>query len=172
MAQPESTEVIISDACCLIDLHEAGLLPPFFSLPYRFWMPDLVFAELSSFSKSAQEMLRQQGLDIRPLSGQALQTVLKLQAEKPRLSWQDCSAFVLAFQTPSSILLTSDQHLRLHAQAQGQRVHGLLWVMDEFDSHQLLSRKVLCQVLQAWSDSPGVFLPVQELRQRIQKFSE
>lgn len=170
MGQPENHEVIISDACCLIDLREADLLFAFFSLPYRFWMPDLVFAELISFSSTEQVQLQQHGLEIRSLSGKALQAVLTLQAQKPRLSWQDCSAFVLADQTPDSILLTSDHHLRLHAQSQGQRVHGLLWVIDQLDLYQRLTHKALCQVLRDWKASAFVFLPAQELQQRIQIF--
>ncbi len=64
------------------------------------------------------------------------------------LSANDCFCSVTA-QTYSGILLTGDALLRKVAAANGLRVHGVLWVVDELEAAEVCSRSHLSRALKA-----------------------
>ncbi len=52
-------QVIVSDTSCLIDLRVGNILAPFFSLPYRFVIPEELFeSEFLSFSLDEKALSR------------------------------------------------------------------------------------------------------------------
>lgn len=165
-------KLIVSDACCLIDLEMTALTAPFLSLPFEFWIPDLTFAELLSFSEQDKQRLIQSGLQIKELNGSSLQEVLLIHRHHPALSWQDVTSFVLARQTPESILLTSDRRLRTYAESQQVEVHGLLWVIDQLEHQQLLTPAVLLSAIEIWQNDPTVRLPAKAVQQKIKTLRE
>lgn len=164
--------IIVSDACCLIDLEMTELIAPFLSLPFEFWIPDLTFAELRSFSAQDKQRLIHSGLQIKELNGPSLQQVLLIHRDHPVLSWQDVTSFVLARQTPESILLTSDKRLRSYAETQHVEVHGLLWVIDQLEHHQCLTPAVLLSAIEIWQNDPTVRLPAKELQKKIKALKQ
>ncbi|MGE3726889.1 MAG: hypothetical protein AB7I41_15120 [Candidatus Sericytochromatia bacterium] len=159
-------KVIVSDSCCLIDLELASLLNALLALPCEVWMPELSFkSELLSLSEQRKTELLGLGLQVKAFSSVEMQNIQALQQAIPALSHQDCAAFVLAADTPESVLLTSDKRLRNHAMQSQVAVHGLLWLVELFWQKQLVPVALLLQALEDWQSDPSVRLPQAELKQ-------
>jgi predicted nucleic acid-binding protein len=81
-----------------------------------------------------------------------------------------CFALALAEQTADCILLTSDSALRRIASERGIEVHGVLWTIDELERAGLATVRQLYDALRLLEQDSLVFLPKDELRQRIHRF--
>lgn len=142
-----SVRVTVQDANILIDLMKADLLAIFFSQAYEFITTDLVLDELHI----------EQQLPLRPyiVSGKlrviavdhaALIAINKLLQQYKRLSLQDCSAMHFA-ESLDAILMTGDGCLRRAAQGCGIQVCGMLRILDELVSQNLIEELDACQRL-------------------------
>lgn len=159
-------KVIVSDSCCLIDLELAALLNALLALPCDVWIPELSFkSELLSLTEQRKTELLGLGLHVKAFSAIEMYTIQALQQAIPALSYQDCAAFVLAADTPESVLLTSDKRLRNHALQSQVEVHGLLWLVELFWQKQHVPVALLLQALEDWQADPSVRLPLAELKQ-------
>ncbi len=117
----------VVDTSILIDLHIARLLNEFFQLPYSFFAPDAIIAELHE--PDGQSLLKL-GLQQSQLAGSQILEVLQLRAQYRQPSVNDIFALVTAKEI-KAILLTNDASLRKLAQAHEIPFHGTLWVLDE-----------------------------------------
>ena len=86
-----------------------------------------------------------------------------------RLTLNDCFALVLAEDIDNSILLTGDGSLREIAEGNGIEVRGVLWVIDELESHEIVPLRRLHDTLQLFHDDDLVFLPADEVVRRIRR---
>lgn len=119
--------VIVNDANILIDLVELKLLPHFFTLEFEFLTTELVLAELLRSNTSPCSSTSANGqLIVYEMTGDDLTEICLIQASKPTLSEQDCSAFYQARHLAT--LITSNNTLRAFAKEQQLEVHGHLWV--------------------------------------------
>lgn len=117
----------VVDTSVLIDLHIGKLLNEFFQLPYSFFAPDVIIAELHE--PDGQTLLKL-GLQQSQLAGSQILEVLQLRAQHRQPSVNDIFALVTAREI-KAILLTSNGSLRKLAHAHEIPVHGTLWVLDE-----------------------------------------
>ena len=86
----------------------------------------------------------------------------------PHISSYDAFALAIA-KHRGIILLSGDGALRKAAQAEGVEVHGTIWVVDLLKEQRKIEREEYREILQALADhcGKGVFLPLDELRRRL-----
>jgi hypothetical protein len=110
-------------------------------------------------------------LIVLEFSEEEIVEITKLQAQKPKLSEQDCSAIVCA-QKVKGELLTSDNNLRKFAQAKKMVVRGHLWIFDQLVEHKAISGITAIQKLTELIEktNPRLGLPKGECETRINKW--
>ncbi len=166
------TCVIVNDASCLIDLRKGGLLGVVCDLPYRFVIPLPVRAsEVLDFSEADWQALDKAGMITHDLTPYEVGQALAVKEVHAGLSANDCFCLVTARAYPG-ILLTGDALLRRVAAANGLRVHGVLWVVDELKAAAVCSKSTLSRALKAWQSDETVFLPSSEVSVRLEYLAE
>ncbi len=125
----------VADASILFDLRNGGALRTLAALPYRFIVPDVVFAELDA---PLRGMVQDLGFEIGELGAQAVGEIFALRPEHPRLSVADLFALFVALDR-QAMLLTGDARLRKLAEIRGLVVHGTLWALDELYTQHALN---------------------------------
>ena len=90
-------------------------------------------------------------------------------AQHQALAVHDCFALALAEQTEDCILLTGDSALRRIASGIGIEVHGILWTIDELERTSLAPARQLYDALSLLEQDNLVFLPKDEIRQRLRR---
>lgn len=166
-------KIIVNDANILIDLVELKILPYFFKLEFEFRTSQFILDELFEEQQEALIPYVETGkLTLDDFSEIDLAVIASIQASKPKLSEQDCSAFYQA-KRESATLITSDNLLRKFAKNQNIEVHGHLWVFDKLYNQQVITgaRAVeklnhLCNVV-----NPRLGLPKLECQKRIEKWN-
>jgi predicted nucleic acid-binding protein len=163
-------EIIVNDSSCLIDLRKCGLLTTALLLPFRFIVAlPLITAELHGFNEADWDDLRARGLDVIDLSPVQVERAIALMRLFPGLSAYDCFSLALAESTDNAMLLTGDQQLRTRAAGLGVEVHGVLWISDEIEMASAMPLADLAKALGRLEADPLVFLPVNEVRIRIER---
>ncbi|SFD95356.1 hypothetical protein SAMN04488523_10410 [Sulfitobacter brevis] len=164
------TCVIVNDASCLIDLRKGQLLHVLFRLPYQFIVPlPIREEELLDFTPQEWRMLEDGGFTTYDLPGEEVAQVFALKKKHSGLSANDCFALVTATCQENGILLTGDGQLRKVAAARDVRVHGVLWIIDELCEAMACEVELLIFALELWRDDRAVFLPPQEIDDRLRR---
>ena len=164
--------IIVSDTSCLIDLRIGQLLAALFALPFEVQLAlPLARDELSIFTEADWQQLAAQGLKIVDLDGKLVARALVLKREHRRLSAYDALTLALAESEKHSVLLTSDRALRNAATTVAIEAHGILWIIDKLVEARLLSAADLLAALKRPEADPLVYLPVEELKNRIGKLA-
>lgn len=136
--------VLVSDISVLIDLDRANLLEHLFQLPHDFCVPDLLFKrELSS---DLGDRLRKLGLDVVDLFPKEVARATSLRRNFKVLSTPDTFAFSVA-EARRWTLLTEDLALRRLAEQHGVEMHGLLWIIEEFELKGVVEARSLYRAL-------------------------
>jgi predicted nucleic acid-binding protein len=156
------SRVYVSDTNIWIDFRNAGLLDALFKLPLRLCCTDFVVHELMDLNT---QMLRQKGLLVETLEGEAISRLFGLMAEHNNSSLADVSCYLLARDTGRP-LLTGDGRLRKQATQDGLQVHRALWLLDQLVAHGVIDAAAACKGLQAML-LHGARLPAQECRARL-----
>lgn len=164
---------LIADSSCVIDLHKVALLLPLFELPYTIVMPQtLLDDELFRLKDDEKRELIDRGLQTRHLDAAGLVQAERYFDRFPALAWNDCLALRMAEEMEAAILLTGDSLLRRIATKKAIEVHGVIWALDEMERLAVVEPARLAVTIQALLDDPLVFLPDQELRERLQRLSK
>jgi hypothetical protein len=152
----------VTDANIWIDVHNADLLDAVFELPVTWLTPDIVlYNELLTVDRT---LLIELGLEVRTLSGHELNRILELNAQYPNPSPRDLAVLVVA-DADDGIVITGDGPLRSAAEAEGQSVHGVLWVLDELVERDIITPSRALAALNAMIDL-GSRLPEEPVRKR------
>ena len=161
--------VVVNDANILIDLVKLQLLPHFFALNLEFHTSSLILEELHPEQlQQLQEYIDDGTLEIIDFTDEELITIALLEAEKPALSQQDCSAIVSA-QKVDGELITSDGNLRKFAATKNITVRGHLWVLDLMVANGVITGAIALEKLALLRDviNPHLGLPKTECELRI-----
>ena len=70
------------------------------------------------------------------------------------------------------MLLTGDASLRKLAEKNDVEVHGVLWITDELERHEIVAARRLHNALCLLRDDVLVFLPEQQLARRIRRLAK
>lgn len=160
--------VIVNDASCLFDLRKGRLLHAMLSLPFQFVVPYPVRAsELLDFTAQEWRVLKDGGVITFDLPPDAVAEALLIQADRARLSANDCFCLVTAACHDDAVLLTGDQALRRVAGEMGLEAHGVLWLIDRLHEAAQCPLDLLVSALETWRDDPAVFLPNDEIELRL-----
>lgn len=161
--------IIINDSSALIDLAKTQLLECLLQLPYRFVIPDVLYAdELITLRHYCREQLLDIGFMLGELDGPQVGKASEYSQQYPQLSLNDCFALVMAETTADAVLLTGDQRLRRVAEQQGVAVHGILWILDQAYEQGAVEAATLHAALLVLARDPLTRLPGKELQRRIQ----
>ena len=160
--------VIISDSSCLIDLHKGRLLEELFNLPFTFAIPQPLFEE-ELLSISSKEKMLTLGLEVLVVPGTQVLAAQTYFNENRRLKLNDCFALAMAESINESILFTGDNPLRMLAEIKEIETHGVLWATDMLETHTNIDLNRILDALLQYEKDPLVFLPKEELKQRIRK---
>lgn len=156
----------------MIDLMKAALLEDMLRLPYTFAMPAPLYDdEWLSIDPDLKDSLRALGLEVPELSGTSVSRAAQYFNENQGLKLNDCFALVLAEDTNEGILLTGDSSLRRLAEKNDVEAHGVLWLTDELETHEIVAPNRLHAALCRFRDDDLVFLPEAELLQRIRRLA-
>jgi hypothetical protein len=124
-------------------------------------------SELLDFTPQEWAVLDDGGMETFDLPPDRVAEAFAVKAMYPKLSANDCFCLVTTRCNRDSILLTGDGVLRRIATADGRRVHGALWVIDELRRLALCSDEVLVNAMVSWQNDPTVFLPDAEIVHRL-----
>lgn len=161
-------DVLVSDTSVVIDLERALLLEQVFALPHRFVVPDALYEK--EIKDYGGERLLALGLQVRSLTGAQLTEAQRLRSLERRISIHDSYALSLA-KAEAAILLAGDAAMRRLAEAEEVRCHGVLWVFDRLEEHQVVSATALHAGLSRVVAHPRCWLPKEEVNQRLKRYS-
>ncbi|UWQ74348.1 hypothetical protein [Leisingera sp. M658] len=160
-------QVLVSDTSVLIDIERASLTARLFELPYEFVVPDVLFEE-ELLDWIGPELV-ERGLRVEELTPNEVEQATRLRRERAMLSVPDVFAFALAAARDWT-LLTGDGALREEAKSQRVRMHGVLWVFDQFEEHGTCATDDLKVGLTALRNHPRCRLPVREINVRLGRY--
>lgn len=160
--------IIVNDSSALIDLAKTRLLENLLRLPYRFVIPDVLYAdELITLHHYRREQLLDIGFVLGELDGPQVGKAGEYGHRYPALSLNDCFALVMAETTDDAVLLTGDQRLRRVAEQHRVETHGILWLLDQLLERGAVDPAILRDALQSLARDRTVRLPVKEVQRRM-----
>ena len=166
--------IVVNDANVLIDLVKLSLLPQFFSLSLTFYTSDFILGELNDSQREQLNIFIEQDiLRIIELNDTEIVGIAMLQAQRPKLSLQDCSAIVCT-QKVGGGLLTSDNALRKFAKSKSIEVHGHLWIFDQLVANGKITTITATQKLRELVEvvNTKLNLPKFEVESRLEKWKQ
>jgi hypothetical protein len=158
--------ILITDTNIWIDLENGDILVDVFHLPYQFFTTDFALGELI---EPGWEILQNLGLQTRALEPESVIELAQLSQTHRYLSTVDLAALLLA-KAIGATLITGDRHLNEFAKTNNQPVHGVIWILDEMVSHQILTTTRAATALRAMLDH-GARLPNAECQARFDHWS-
>ena len=160
--------IIINDSSALIDLAKTRLLENLLRLPYRFVIPDVLYAdELITLHHYRREQLLDIGFVLGELDGPQVEKASEYGHRYPTLSLNDCFALVMAETTPDAVLLTGDRRLCRVAEQHRVETHGILWILDQAYERGTVNAAALHIALLMLANDPLTRLPGKELQRRV-----
>ena len=120
-------KVLVSDTSVLIDLDRGTLVEATFRLPFKFTVPDLLY-ERELREHGGPDFVRM-GLRVAELDGCGVALALGYLRKRKSLSLPDSFALALA-KANAWTLLSGDRELRVLAEEEEVRCHGVLWLLD------------------------------------------
>lgn len=161
--------ILVSDTSVLIDLERAALLEEMFLLPFEFAVPDLLYR--NELAGELGDRLAQLGLRIEELTPVELRRATIVNRQYGQLSVPDTFAFAIA-ESRKWGLLTGDGTLRELAFAENINMHGVLWLFDQLADGNHVGLERLQRGLSDLFAHPRCRLPANEVRRRLERFSQ
>jgi predicted nucleic acid-binding protein len=166
--------IVVNDANILIDIIKLQLVEAFFNIAWEFHSTNLIIEnELYDEQKEQlQPYIESEKLIIQDLDVEDMLSIKSIQAQKPQLSDEDCSALHCAQKLKAS-LVTSDNTLRKFAKKQKIDVHGHLWVFDALLEHSCITpQTAIAKLDELKIINSKLNLPEKECKARIEKWKQ
>ena len=161
--------ILVSDTSVLIDLERGELIASAFKLSATFAVPDVLYErELRDYGG---EDLVKLGLKVESLDGDGVELAMRHRQVERRLTVPDSFALALAKRNGWT-LLTGDGPLRKLARAENVDCHGVLWLLDEFETQGAATHLQLHAGLEKISSHPRCRLPKREIAIRLSRYAE
>ncbi len=130
---------LVLDASALIDLRDGGVLEVATHIRWEIVVSDVTVEELQKKSKRRwKKLLHGLGFRKEPLPPEGTVRIFELPERYPKPARNDLFALALA-EHLNGVLVTGDADLRRAAEAEGCRVHGTLWLLDEMVAAEVLA---------------------------------
>lgn len=164
----DKREIVIKDACILIDLVDLGLLADFFKLELSAFTTEQVIGEISNethkeevskFIKAGMLQIDNEG---------SFEVIAELFDEHSGLSVPDCSVLEFALRR-NAIIYSSDGSLRKISNRQHLIVRGILWIIEELCEKKILSTSQAIEKLNLY-ESVNQRSPINEIKKLINKY--
>jgi hypothetical protein len=128
--------------------------------------PDIVFHdEVLTVDRS---LLKDLGLEVRPLSGEELTRIPEFNARHPSPSSKDLSTIVVA-EIEGGIVVTGDGPLRRAVKEEDLEVHGVLWILDRLVEQTIIPPSRAATALNTMV-SHGSRLPEKAVDRRLRRW--
>jgi predicted nucleic acid-binding protein len=161
--------ILVSDTSVLIDLERGELITCAFKLSATFAVPDVLYErELRGYGG---EELVKLGLKVESLDGDGVELAMRNRLVQRQLTVPDSFALALAKRNGWT-LLTGDGPLRELAQTEGVDCHGVLWLLDEFETQGAATHVQLHRGLERISTHARCRLPKREIAIRLSRYAE
>lgn len=138
--------IAITDANIFIDLFYLNQVQFVFNIGFEVYTTNLVLDELEE--KQAQQLIQfmKQGLlIIEKVDDEDFKNMQLLRLNRG-LSETDISVLCIA-EKYNALVITSDDLIRKACKRNAIEVHGVLWCLDQFVKHEILSKKEACTSL-------------------------
>jgi len=155
----------VVDASIWIDLSIGDLIAETFTLPFEYAVPDVVLEELQSMDPG---VLRACGIHELTLAPDDYPLLRELISRYPGPTTRDLTALVCALRDGMA-LMSGDGQLRTAAEAEGVRVHGVLWLLDRLVERSTVPPSRAADSLEAML-AAGARLPQAECGRRLAKW--
>ncbi|MEN6621994.1 MAG: DUF3368 domain-containing protein [Smithella sp.] len=156
---------LILDTSICIDLYNGKLLEAVLLLPYKFFLPDVIIAELI---EPVGELLIKMGYAEKRTSGEETKNIFALRDKYTGPSTNDLFALLLAKRNGCP-LITGDHALRKAADQEAVIVHGLLWLIDALVDSKIVTGTQAAEALESII-AAGSWLPKRECEERFKKW--
>jgi predicted nucleic acid-binding protein len=165
----DKREILVKDACIIIDLIELGLLSACFDLPCILVTTTQVIDEIINLEQRAIiQVFINDGKLIIDGSGDLL-TILKIKQNNSGLSFTDCTVLELAIRQ-KAILLSADKSLRNESKRQGLEVKGILWIIEQLYGNELIEKGIFLEKLKIYPEI-NKRAPLNEIKDLISRFT-
>ena len=164
-----TSAIIINDANILIDLLKLRLVDAFFQLPYAMHATEEVMAEIQEPNNDDLYAHRDaNNLIIKIFDIAEMAQIGDLLNMSAGLSFQDCTCIFYS-EHLTVPLLTGDKQLRKTAEKRGICVYGILWVLDQLVTHDILGPQIAKSKLKKLMElNPR--LPQKECQRRLKRW--
>jgi len=115
-------------------------------------------------------LLKDLGLQVRPLTGEELNRITEISPHYPSPSPKDLSTIVVA-EVEDGIVVTGDGPLRTAVEREEIKVLGVLWVLDQLVDQPIISSSRAATALNTMM-SHGSRLPEGEVKHRLCRWRE
>lgn len=146
MSVSTNEDIIIKDSCILFDLLDLDLMDHFFKLPIRVYTTVQVIDEVQEdHQKNAVDKYVSGGHISVDRDG-TLETISDILTNAPGLSFTDSSVLELAYRL-QGVVLSADKSLRKESVKRNLTVRGMLWVIEEMCSKNIITTEVAIEKL-------------------------
>lgn len=164
------SEIVIKDSCILFDLVELNLMNDFFQLEVTAFTTPQVIEEIINDEqwKIIEPYITSGKLNIDGYG--TYEDVTEIENQYAALSFTDSSVLELAIRK-SAVLLTSDGSLRKISISKQVTVRGLLWIIEELHSRDIITVESALEKLNDYS-RVNVRAPMKEIQNLIKKLQQ
>lgn len=137
-------QILVKDACIIIDLIELDLLRPFLLLEYEVITTSAVVSEITDVNQWLHlEKIIVEGL-IKTDDDGSLIDIMNLKEKYNGLSYADATVLEVALRK-QAVLITADGLLRKAGVKEANSVHGTLWIIETLHYNRVITIETATQ---------------------------
>jgi hypothetical protein len=162
--------ILINDACTLIDLVELNLHEYFFGLNYVFYSTASVLAEIKD--KRQQALINdyvESGKLIINRDGE-FTNILEIFDKYTGISFQDASIIEFSIRMQGAVV-TSDRRIREITKSMGLIARGMLWIIETLVEDKIIDVPAAIKHLRSYAEINS-WAPKKEIENLISRLSE
>lgn len=161
-------KIAVTDACIFIDLHDLGLVTPFFNLELEIHTTSAVYFEL--YDEQQQVLKAYQRIDRLIVHNLKEEDFLQIHSEPYPKSLSETDKSVLHVANKlNACVLSSDKTVRNCARNKDIEYHGMIWIFDKLVEANILSKKDAANKLKQLVATNFIFQNNKALVDEIQK---
>jgi hypothetical protein len=143
--------ILISDACLVIDLIELKLWEKFLELDYYFITTSDVINEITALDQSKIISTYVETSILKINNSYSVDEIRSVIEVNTGLSYTDCSIIVLAKKI-KGIVLSSDNFVTKTCSKFGLEHQGILWIINQLFQQKIISKEIALMYLTNYSD--------------------